>query len=217
MPTMNRPLTFVVVSTTSPAAMGTTTWLLDVQGPNAAPLQTLGPLQSWPSYPQADNVTTFAYRLVVPGPVIASVSVKCTFTNSKCTATMQCLQCVLLSSLAATWHAASYFTTPGNLPICMVVSYHCAPRCCLQVGNHTFTIKTSTGAITAVNSPMTLYVSAAATNADASSFNVSLPSPAAGATATVTLNLRDRLGVPLTTATAAVLSIQGKLQPQHHA
>jgi hypothetical protein len=81
----------------------------------------------------------------------------------------------------------------------------------LQVGNHSFTVKSSTGAtLTAVNNPLELYVSAAASSADASSFTVNLASLAVGDSATVAISLRDRLGAPLSSAAAARLLIQGE-------
>lgn len=77
MPTINWPLTFVFVSRTSPAAMGTSSWLLDMQAPGAVPAQPLGAMQHWPDCPLlADNATYFAYRLVVPGRSLVSVSVQ---------------------------------------------------------------------------------------------------------------------------------------------
>jgi hypothetical protein len=80
----------------------------------------------------------------------------------------------------------------------------------LQTGTHTFTVTSSTGAVTAVNNPMTVQVFPAATSADASGFAVDMASPAAGATAVVTVYLRDRLGAPLPSAAGVQVTILGK-------
>jgi hypothetical protein len=77
MPTINRPLTFVFVSKTSPTLMGASSWLLDMQAPGAVPVQPLGVMPHWPDCPlTADNTTYYAYRLVVPGRSLVSVSVQ---------------------------------------------------------------------------------------------------------------------------------------------
>jgi hypothetical protein len=77
MPTVNRPLTVVLISQTSPALLGSDTWQLDVKGPSSATVQTLGPMQHWPDFAQADNITTSAYRLDVLGRHLSSVSMQC--------------------------------------------------------------------------------------------------------------------------------------------
>lgn len=74
MPMLNRPLTMVFVSRTSPAAMGGASWLLDVKGPNATSAQSLGPMQYWPASPYADNTTYYAWQLTVPGLYLSAVS-----------------------------------------------------------------------------------------------------------------------------------------------
>ena len=77
MPTLNRPVTAVFVSKTSPAAMGSSSWLLDVKGPNATVAQPLGPMLYWPGSPYANNVTYYAWQLVVPGLYLSNVSLWC--------------------------------------------------------------------------------------------------------------------------------------------
>jgi hypothetical protein len=76
MPTVNRPLTVVLISQTSPALLGSHTWQLEVKGPTSVPVQTLGPMQHWPDFAQADNIATFAYRLNVPGHHLSNVSIQ---------------------------------------------------------------------------------------------------------------------------------------------
>lgn len=80
----------------------------------------------------------------------------------------------------------------------------------VQVGTHTFTVTSSTGAVVAVNNPMAVQVFPAATAADASGFTVDMASPAAGATAVLTVYVRDRLGAPLTSAAGVQVTILGK-------
>lgn len=57
--------------------MGSSSWLLDVKGPNATVAQPLGPMLYWPGSPYADNVTYYAWQLVVPGLYLSNVSLWC--------------------------------------------------------------------------------------------------------------------------------------------
>lgn len=98
MPTVNRPLIVVLISRTSPALLGSNTWQLDVKGPNNAPVQTLGPLQHWPDYAQMDNITTFAYRLDVPGRQLSAVSMQSVITHD-IHVPCHCMQLVVLGMI----------------------------------------------------------------------------------------------------------------------
>jgi len=87
--------------------------------------------------------------------------------------------------------------------------------CFLQVGNYTFTVSSTAGAVTVANNPLQLNVFPAATAADASKFAVAIPRLAVGSNTTVTIYLNDRLGAPLSSAAGTQLSIQGKEAGQH--
>jgi hypothetical protein len=74
MPTLNRPMTLYLISKTNPAAAGSSPWMLEMQGPNSTAAVLLGAMQYWPDSGQADNVTYFAWRVIVPARYMSKVS-----------------------------------------------------------------------------------------------------------------------------------------------
>jgi hypothetical protein len=73
MPTLNQPVMLYLISKTSPAA-GSNNWMLEMQRPNSSTPVALGAMLYWPDSGQADNVTYFAWRAVVPARYLSAVS-----------------------------------------------------------------------------------------------------------------------------------------------
>jgi len=96
MPTLNRPVTLVVVSKTSPTAMGSNTWLVSMQGPDGLPAQPVGAMEHWPNSTESDNTTLWAYRLVVPGSRLLLVSFKTGCAPGGAFRARHCFRCMCL-------------------------------------------------------------------------------------------------------------------------
>lgn len=73
---LNGRLSTVFISTTTPDMLASTagSWDLYMTAPGAVSMQLLGSMQLWPNSSEADGVTNFAWRTMVPAANLSAVS-----------------------------------------------------------------------------------------------------------------------------------------------